>query len=231
MKRSQIIFSFFAIILFLAGCNNVSKDELRSDQKDHKSLSGQKTIKTSNGYLTSENQPYRSSTGHKTTSKIKKENISYNNPDTQMETNPDMNGTVPPAAPPSGNQGFSQEMIQQVVELTNQERRKHGLSDLKYDPQLTNMAQSKANDMDNNNYFSHNSPTQGSPFDQMDKMNIDYDSAGENIAIGQQSPEQVVNDWMNSEGHRKNILNPDYTHIGIGYTGNDDCWTQEFIKK
>ncbi|MCQ6267316.1 CAP domain-containing protein [Fictibacillus sp. WQ 8-8] len=228
-KAISIPMAFLCILVFSSGCNNMKKNELGQDQQ-HKRMANKNMMKTGNGYLTKEKIPYQSKAGRKK-EMVQRENISYNNPDMSMETNPDINGTVPPAAPPSGNQGYSQEMIQRVVELTNQERRKYGLSDLKWDPSLTNVAQVKANDMEKNNYFSHNSPTYGSPFEQMDKMDIPYSSAGENIAVGQQSPEQVVNDWMNSEGHRKNILNPDYTHIGIGYTDNEDFWAQEFIKK
>ncbi|MED2973773.1 CAP domain-containing protein [Fictibacillus sp. B-59209] len=228
-KAISIPMAFLCILVFSSGCNNMKKNELGQDQQ-HKRMANKNMMKTGNGYLTKEKIPYQLKAGRKK-EKVQRENISYNNPDMSMETNPEINGTVPPAAPPSGNQGYSQEMIQRVVELTNQERRKYGLSDLKWDPSLTNVAQVKANDMEKNNYFSHNSPTHGSPFELMDKMDIPYSSAGENIAVGQKSPEQVVNDWMNSEGHRKNILNPDYTHIGIGYTDNEDFWAQEFIKK
>ncbi|PFA70188.1 sporulation protein [Bacillus sp. AFS015802] len=120
---------------------------------------------------------------------------------------------------------------QQVVELTNQERAKQGLPALKVDAELSKVAREKSRDMQANNYFSHTSPTYGSPFDMMKQFGIEYSSAGENIAMGQQTPEEVVQAWMNSEGHRKNIMSPNYTHIGVGYVENGNYWTQQFIGK
>lgn len=127
-------------------------------------------------------------------------------------------------------QGLS-EAVQQVIELTNRERRNNGLPDLKADTQLSGVAQKKSEDMRQNNYFSHTSPTYGSPFDMMRDFGVTYKTAGENIAQGQQTPEQVVQAWMNSEGHRKNILSKDFTHIGVGYDENGHHWTQMFIGK
>src|SRR5699024_2039485 len=120
---------------------------------------------------------------------------------------------------------------QQVVELTNQERTAHGLQALSIDESLSAVAREKSNDMARSGYFSHNSPTYGSPFDMMQQFGISYQTAGENIARGQTSPEEVVNGWMNSEGHRANILNPNFTHIGVGYIDGSNHWTQMFIGK
>ncbi|RDU36033.1 sporulation protein [Neobacillus piezotolerans] len=120
---------------------------------------------------------------------------------------------------------------QQVVTLTNQERAKAGLGALKVDANLSKMAREKSRDMSANGYFDHNSPTYGSPFDMMKKFGISYSSAGENIAMGQRTPQEVVTAWMNSEGHRKNILNPNFTHIGVGHIAQGNYWTQEFIGK
>ena len=119
----------------------------------------------------------------------------------------------------------------QVVELTNQEREKQGLAPLKLDTELSAVAKDKSLDMQQNDYFSHNSPNYGSPFDMMNAYGVDYRTAGENIAMGQTSPEQVVEGWMNSEGHRENIMNPDFTHIGVGHTEDGNYWTQMFIGK
>ncbi len=80
-------------------------------------------------------------------------------------------------------------------------------------------------------YFSHTSPNYGSPFDMMKEFGITYRSAGENIAMGQSTPEEVVNAWMNSEGHRKNILSSSFTHIGVGHVAEGNYWTQMFIGK
>ncbi len=81
--------------------------------------------------------------------------------------------------------------------------------------------------MVDNNYFSHTSPTHGSPFDMLDSYGVQYRTAGENIAQGQRSPETVVDAWMNSQGHRENILNGNFTTIGVGHYQN--AWTQLFI--
>ncbi|HDR7796980.1 TPA: serine protease [Bacillus tropicus] len=123
------------------------------------------------------------------------------------------------------------EFEQRVVELTNAERAKQGLPALKIDNELSKVARIKSEDMQKNNYFDHNSPTYGSPFDMMKKFGISYTSAGENIAQGQRTPEEVVQAWMNSAGHRANILNNGFTHIGVGYVENGNYWTQQFITK
>lgn len=120
---------------------------------------------------------------------------------------------------------------QKVVDLTNQERAKNGLPALKVDLTLSKMAHEKSRDMSLNGYFSHTSPTYGSPFDMMKTYGITYSYAGENIAMGQKTPEEVVNAWMNSDGHRKNILSPNYNYIGVGYVSQGNYWTQEFIGK
>lgn len=120
---------------------------------------------------------------------------------------------------------------QEVLTLTNVEREKNGLAPLQLDVKLSEVAREKSNDMAKNGYFDHQSPTYGSPFDMMKQFGITYRTAGENIAMGQRTPAEVVDAWMNSEGHRANILNKDYTHIGIGYIENGNYWTQQFIGK
>ncbi|MFC5472203.1 CAP domain-containing protein [Cohnella suwonensis] len=117
----------------------------------------------------------------------------------------------------------------QVVTLVNQERAKAGLSPLKStNATLTKMALDKAKDMYNNGYFSHTSPTYGSPFDMMKKYGISYSYAGENIAKGQKTPQEVMTAWMNSAGHKANILSANFTTIGVAYYNG--VWVQEFIK-
>ncbi len=120
---------------------------------------------------------------------------------------------------------------QEVIRLTNVERQKAGLKPLTEDWELSRVARHKSNDMAQNNYFSHTSPTYGSPFNMMKAYGITYRAAGENIAKGQRTPQQVVNAWMNSSGHRANILNANFTHIGVGYDKNGHYWTQMFIGK
>lgn len=122
----------------------------------------------------------------------------------------------------------------EVVRLTNEQRAKYGLPPLKIDWQLARVARYKSADMRDKNYFQHNSPTYGSPFTMMENFGISYRSAGENIAAGQRTPQEVVNAWMNSPGHRANILNKGYTHIGVGYAKGGSYghyWTQMFIGK
>lgn len=127
----------------------------------------------------------------------------------------------------------SASMAKQVLDLVNKERAKNNLSPLMLNNSLSNVAQLKSEDMKNKNYFDHTSPTYGSPFDMMKKFNISYKYAGENIAKGQKTAEAVVNAWMNSEGHRKNILNSKFTDMGIGYVkaNGTTYWTQMFIQK
>lgn len=115
----------------------------------------------------------------------------------------------------------------QVVQLVNAERAKHGLKPLTHRADLKNVAQKKAEDMINSNYFSHTSPNYGSPFDMMKTFGISYSSAGENIAKGQTTPQQVMNSWMNSSGHRANILSSSYNCIGVGFYHG--AWVQMFI--
>lgn len=119
----------------------------------------------------------------------------------------------------------------EVVELTNAERSKQGLKALVMDTELSKVAGIKSQDMKDKNYFDHTSPTYGSPFDMMKSFGINYSAAGENIAMGQTTPQQVVTSWMNSEGHRANILSANFTHIGVGHVQSGNYWTQMFIGK
>lgn len=155
---------------------------------------------------------------------IKQSKKNILNPNAQTPT------TVPKQSAAQGTTGLNK-LASQVIDLTNQERKKNGLPALEADPALSNVAQTKTNDMKAKNYFSHTSPTYGSPFDMMRDFGITYRTAGENIAMGQVTAKQVVNSWMNSEGHRKNILNPDFTKIGVGYTSSGNYWAQMFIGK
>lgn len=114
-----------------------------------------------------------------------------------------------------------------VVTLVNKEREKAGLKPLSVHTKLTTMAKDKAIEMYNKKYFSHTSPKYGSPFDMMDTYKISYRYAGENIAKGQRSADEAMTAWMNSPGHKANILNANYTQIGVGYYNGH--WVQEFI--
>ncbi len=121
----------------------------------------------------------------------------------------------------------------EVIRLVNIERSKKGLQALKADWEISRVARYKSQDMINKKYFSHTSPTYGSPFKMLETFGIRFSSAGENIAYGQKTPAAVMNSWMNSSGHRANILSPSYTHIGVGLakTSSGVCyWTQMFTK-
>lgn len=120
---------------------------------------------------------------------------------------------------------------QEVVRLVNQERAKNGLKELKQDWELSRVARIKSQDMRDNGYFSHTSPVYGSPFQMIKNFGISYKSAGENIAKGQKTPQAVVNAWMNSSGHRANILNSSFNTIGVGYVEKGKYWTQMFISR
>ena len=118
---------------------------------------------------------------------------------------------------------------QEVVRLINEIRTQYGLEQLAVNAELSRVARIKSQDMHDRGYFSHTSPTYGSPFEMMKQFGIRYRTAGENIAMGYRSPQAVVNGWMNSPGHRANILNGSFSEIGMGYVENGNYWTQMFI--
>ena len=117
----------------------------------------------------------------------------------------------------------------EVIHLVNEQRAKNGLKALTANWELSRVARYKSQDMADNRYFSHTSPTYGTPFQMIKAFGLTYRTAGENIAYGQRTPQAVVDAWMNSSGHRANILNASYTQIGVGYVSNGRYWTQMFI--
>ena len=119
----------------------------------------------------------------------------------------------------------------EVIRLVNEIRVKNGLNTLEADWELSRVARYKSQDMKDNNYFSHTSPVYGSPFTMIKNFGISYKRAAENIAKGQTTPQTVVNAWMNSSGHRANILNTSYKKIGVGYVASGNYWTQMFIRQ
>ena len=114
----------------------------------------------------------------------------------------------------ANNSGATSEEIE-LLKLINKQRVANGLPELKFDAELQRVARIKAQDLVDNNYFSHNSPTYGSPFDMMKSFGISYKAAGENIA-GNSTLEGAVTAWMNSEGHKANILSNAYNYTGVG---------------
>lgn len=123
---------------------------------------------------------------------------------------------------------------EQVLNLVNYERKKQGLKALSLSNELTNIATLKSKDMAQKNYFSHTSPTYGSPFEMLQHFGVTYKAAGENIAAGQKTAEEVMQSWLNSSGHRANILSSKYTELGVGYYKGGTYgvyWTQTFVGK
>ena len=173
-----------------------------------------------------------------TTPQQKPESTPSTTPQQKPESTPSTPSTTPEQKPESTPEqkpstDFSSYQ-QQVLDLVNAERTKRGISALTLDSNLSSVATKKSQDMVNKNYFDHTSPTYGSPFDMMKQFGISYRTAGENIAKGQKTPQEVVTAWMNSEGHRKNILNPNFTNLGVGIAKDSKgttYWTQMFIGK
>ena len=165
-----------------------------------------------------------------------------NNPSTTPQQKPESTPSTPSTTPQQKPESTPEQKPstdfssyqQQVLDLVNAERTKRGISALTLDSNLSSVATKKSQDMVNKNYFDHTSPTYGSPFDMMKQFGISYRTAGENIAKGQKTPQEVVTAWMNSEGHRKNILNPNFTNLGVGIAKDSKgttYWTQMFIGK
>lgn len=125
-------------------------------------------------------------------------------------------------------------MEEEIVRLVNEERSRRGLNLLSENWEISRVARIKSQDMIDSNYFSHNSPIYGSPFQMLTSFGIRYSQAAENIAYGQQTAQQVMNTWMNSSGHRANILNPNFNQIGVGVAkkglNNQNYFTQIFVK-
>lgn len=121
----------------------------------------------------------------------------------------------------------------EVFDLINKQRTNNGLQALKIDNEVQKVARIKAQDMVDNNYFAHESPTYGSPFQMLKSFKISYKTAGENIAANS-SNSGAVNAWMNSSGHKANILNSSYNYTGIGVVSSKKygkMYVQMFIGK
>lgn len=151
---------------------------------------------------------------------------------TKIVTSIKPNTTPTKSTQNSGQTSTISNEANEVIKLVNIERSKNGLAPIKVNAELSKVATTKAQDMIDKNYFNHTSPTYGTPFDMMKKFNINYTAAGENIAYGQKTPTIVMNGWMNSSGHRANILNSNFTEIGVGVVKDKNgtpYWVQMFI--
>ncbi|MCL2047936.1 MAG: CAP domain-containing protein [Defluviitaleaceae bacterium] len=131
-----------------------------------------------------------------------------------------------PTPTPSPVQTDQSQYEQRVLELVNAERANHGLGALQWCPSLAAAARAHSVDMYENNFMSHTGSNGSTPWDRMANAGASYGWQAENVASGQATPEEVMHSWMNSPGHRSNILSPDYTHLGVGYSHSR--WTQKF---
>ena len=158
------------------------------------------------------------------------ENPETNLPGTDTPENSPGNGSAGENTPedaPSDEHAF----IRQVVDLVNAERAKEGLSPLTIDTNVQAAAMVRAKECEQ--LFSHTRPDGSSFVTALKEQNVSYKGAGENIAWGQRSPEEVMNAWMNSSGHRANIMNSSFTTIGVGYYQNANgtgYWCQLFTR-
>ena len=187
-------------------------------------------VPSSNG--TSETAQQSNTASNSDTTTSADSNVNTNNQTTssgsgqsdQSTASSNQNSTGSSAAQNADNLSFEE----QVVALVNEQRAANGLQPLTLSTALSNAARAKSQDMHDNQYFAHESPTYGSPFEMLTSFGISYRTAGENIAMGYATPEAVMDGWMNSSGHRANILNANYTQIGVGYVADGSYWTQEF---
>lgn len=189
-----------------------------------------KTITISNATTCSTNNSYTNSNCNNNTTSDDNNNVSDNN-NLASSNNSSPESTTVTDNNTSNNNNTStttdtsvSAYAQEVVDLVNVERAKQGIAPLSIDPNVTKAAQVRAKEIKTS--FSHTRPDGRTAFTALDEANASYRGAGENIAIGQKTPEQVVSDWMNSEGHRKNILNSSFKYIGVGVDGT--AWTQLF---
>ena len=142
---------------------------------------------------------------------------------------PDQPGNPAPDQP--GTDGSQDAFANEVVRLVNEERAKAGLPALTVDRGAASAAQVRAKEIERS--FSHTRPDGSSFNSALTEAGVNFRGAGENIAYGQNSPEKVMEGWMNSSGHRANILNSSYTSIGVGHyqnTSGVNYWTQLFIR-
>ncbi|WP_010531365.1 CAP domain-containing protein [Lentibacillus jeotgali] len=259
MKNAVIRFMFMGLLIIgLAGCNNdenasrshtetddnqlpissiqtdSSSDEagpdtqhIRFEKDNDNNLDLGKTNRNRNENLDDNNQNQNPFSGNaRDPGREQDRQLQQGQERPHPEQNQDTNGQQQNQS----QQGMN-EFASKVISLTNRERSRQGLSPLKVSKPLSGVARQKSEDMQEKNYFSHTSPTYGSPFNMMREFNVSFESAGENIARGQQSPQQVVDSWMNSTEHRENILDESFTHIGVGYTSDGGYWSQMFIEK
>lgn len=146
-------------------------------------------------------------------------------PNNTPQTPTQSSSPAPLQTAPASSAGFGT-FEQQVFDLTNQQRAQSGLAPLTLNLTLNDVAEKHSQDMATRNYFSHQGLDGSQPWDRMTAQGYNYSRAAENIAFGQPTPQDVVTAWMNSAGHRKNILDPNLKDLGVGYYNG--YWTQNF---
>jgi uncharacterized protein YkwD len=139
-------------------------------------------------------------------------------------------GEPAPTPPPRSQEEI--DLALEVLDLVNQERTSRGLDPLIGHAGADDAAYGHAYDMDARNFFDHINPTGESPGDRLDRHGVSWSGAAENIARGQDTPADVMADWMSSAGHRANILDPSYTHLGVGVhvASGGPWWVQNFFE-
>lgn len=155
-------------------------------------------------------------------------------PTTAPTVKPTAMPTVKPTTAPTQAPSTEAGMEKEVFTLVNKVRAENGLSALTWADDLANVARAHSRDMINRGFFSHTNPDGQSPFDRLKNNGIKYRTAAENIAYGQRTAEAVMNGWMNSSGHRANILNANVKEIGVGAVKAQNgtvYWTQMFIAR
>lgn len=237
-KLNEMLWITLICFIVLAGCGNQQADQIeRSDEQLENNDMTTDPISFGGGDQEPKEGNRNASRSPKFPIPGKEQNIFTTEPEREMAPKPESESdqgirTTPEETEQDEATHQSSSQFQtEVTNLTNKEREKNGLAKLEIDKAVEDVAQKKSEDMAKNNYFSHTSPTYGSPFEMLQQFEVDYTTAAENIAAGQQSPQEVVTGWMNSPGHRKNILNEKVTHIGVGYAENGAYWTQLFIGK
>ena len=213
-------------------CDSLKRSSTRSDLKNllDKLCGGDKVVQQQNNSNDKQNGCTNNSKPDK--DKDKENNNNSNNSNADQNSNGNNSGSGEENNSGSETEESLGTYESQVIGLVNAERAANGLTALKANTKLSAVAELKAKDMRDNSYFSHTSPTYGSPFEMMTSMGISYRSAGENIAKGQKTPKAVMSAWMNSSGHKANILSSGYTEIGVGYVTDNSggtYWVQMFI--
>lgn len=206
--------------------HNNSNSNITTKPGNNNNSSDNTATKPNTNNNSSSNTTTKPSTNNNSNDNTTKPNTNNNSSNNTTTTNPSTNNNS------SNNTTDFSSYQQQVLDLVNAERTKRGLSPLTLDAKLCNVATKKAEDMATKNYFDHTSPTYGSPFDMMRQFGVSYQAAGENIAKGQTTPQEVMNSWMNSSGHRANILSSNFTKLGVGVAKDSNgrlYWSQMFI--